>query len=96
MTNDKGSGRKGDEQQKSISVKGAHPRLVTDRGFCLCLGIGITGGWEGKGKAGKVSSAGSGCSPGLLSPGPTTPVLTKGQGGNKIRLWGDYFVFSDL
>lgn len=61
-------------------------RLVTDRGLCLWLGIGITGGWEGKGKAGKVSSAGSGCSPGLLSSGPTTPVLTKGQGGNKIRL----------
>lgn len=50
---------------------------------------------EGKGKAEKVISAGSGCSPGLPSPGTTTPVLTKGQGGNKIRLLEDYFVSPD-
>lgn len=70
-------------------------KLVTDWKFVSVAGERNNKRVERKGKAGKVSSAGSGCSPELLSPGTTIPVLTKGQGGNKIRLLGHYFVFPD-
>lgn len=93
MTNNKGSGRKGDKSSKKAPR--TNSRLMIDWRFMSVAGERNKKKVEGKGKAGKVSSAGSDCSPGLLSSCTTTPAMTKGQRGNKIRILGDYFVFSD-